>query len=619
MAFQSDYITFAGINVLDAGQLASECEKIGLDTSWWSGRANSFFLPRGREPGTGYFLISREDLDNIDDNALLEAKFFSGTAEITFDKLLVVVSRSVAYASSGGGSPTPTLTTPYLVEVSDVRGLGKFSFLNAGYNVRAKGDSTDGSTLLIYEATQNSDTSAAWTWDEMLENIWKELPTDFGLWDDIEKKDTQFPTEDPSNYEYRSVTAWDALNHALETIHHSITLFPKTGEGLKFEIFSLDSSDDDNKNKLKDLATVQSTREPIARLRSESFWVPEKIKVVFPRKKFDYNSSDDKHQHSSEEYWKLNPVHEHEITTTSVLPGANNTRPGTVHIIHDPADVIFLGSSAKNQTELEAKALDIATKFLNDTDPQSDVIEGYFGGAQSIYPQTRVAAVGWFDVGEGMHTVAYANREANGPKIGGYYAPIVTLKSYPGQLEYPGPPDVGINQLQYPGIIFIKLTEDLDAYDKAAATIQFHNSSGIVDAISWEDLKAGSDPVSVEVLESTGQTYSTDDILPATWNWHLRRWTILSPPGLGGFKAIHFVLQAALTESSPEINVSIATFTEAQFGSGRTNNETIATAKNGSGLFEGPIGTPGIAIWHSSVDPAPATRKQNYEIVNLKC
>ena len=119
---------------LDPISLATSCESSGIDISWWVGRANSFYSPRGSEIGRGFILLDGETT-----RKLAKTK---GKIELQFGKMSATLEVLFSQAFSIFYVPTdvkdelePSEDVPYLVEFVDLRWLAHMSVVTRSYNV----------------------------------------------------------------------------------------------------------------------------------------------------------------------------------------------------------------------------------------------------------------------------------------------------------------------------------------------------------------------------------------------------------------------------------------------------------------------------------------------------
>lgn len=186
------------------------CAANGLDPSIFSGRANSFVCTSGAEPGRGYLLMLRSDVDDllnsivdadtdqyfemvlgVEETATEAAALGSELRERRFHDFpnMVLVKASRLYPGETEGSTKPLM----LVEIADRRINLIKSTINRAYNMESltpistaeTGDAAETDENRYWCATlrkpvsdgdadpeNDAETCSPWTWREILEDIW---------------------------------------------------------------------------------------------------------------------------------------------------------------------------------------------------------------------------------------------------------------------------------------------------------------------------------------------------------------------------------------------------------------------------------------------------------------
>src|SRR5690606_9311296 len=160
-----------------------------LDTENWEGKPNTFHLPRGRQPGIGWLLLLRSDLESINRaSQSLSLEIKNGSSTFQINNLTITGARALT------GSHEPTSNTIYLVELKDRRAFGEYTAFNAGYNLRDP--SHDGGYTASSGAYYRN---ADWTWTTMLQDIASNIPFFAGL----SLSNADLPSSPPENYQFR--------------------------------------------------------------------------------------------------------------------------------------------------------------------------------------------------------------------------------------------------------------------------------------------------------------------------------------------------------------------------------------------------------------------------------
>lgn len=180
--------------------------------NWW-GKVNSFRCPAGREPGQGWLLMHRGDLDALDTNAAQDL-VLQYAQTVTLKSLVVVGATCVSPFALGNGQPA------YLVEVADWRYLlANFGTpADKAYNVR----SSPGAAT-FKAATLNG--ASPWTWVAMVRDLWETMPASgLGAWPGLPFT----PDGTPEAFEFYQTNAYHALCDVLDRLACVLTLNPFT-------------------------------------------------------------------------------------------------------------------------------------------------------------------------------------------------------------------------------------------------------------------------------------------------------------------------------------------------------------------------------------------------------
>ncbi len=186
---------------------------VGQPTPTGFDRANSFLCPLGKAPGHGWIILRRRDMNALNLNGLhiltLQLDPEVGATQTQRFRNLVICKEPVNLDPGLGANDPDSV---YLVEVADARWRCQnptFKIaLDKAYNVRAQAYQSDS-----YSYSLN--TGVAWTWATMLADIWSVL-TPLGAWPGLPAGVT--PASAPDGWEFRGVSAYDALNIILARI-----------------------------------------------------------------------------------------------------------------------------------------------------------------------------------------------------------------------------------------------------------------------------------------------------------------------------------------------------------------------------------------------------------------
>lgn len=178
-------------------------------------KANSIHLPLGRESGRGWLLMRRGDLDEIVLNELhtlvfedVEENGLRPQSRLYVDSLVIAREPLCLTPSHIAGDPEAI----YLVEVADSRHLARMVTLRAYYNLRARPYTTGADKYQL--ESLNPDTNDAWTWDEMVGDIWDTMSDKLGEYEGLPFE----PDGTPENWNFTGLSAWDALCDVLDRL-----------------------------------------------------------------------------------------------------------------------------------------------------------------------------------------------------------------------------------------------------------------------------------------------------------------------------------------------------------------------------------------------------------------
>jgi hypothetical protein len=330
-------ITLGGLQCLDAANLWKEATRKGWQTAHWFGKANSFCLTRGREPGKGYFLLRKSDAVTLADSSNVSASF-----KIVADKpvnndttiltRLIVCSITALYAND---PDTPSDNCPYLVEVSDRR----VNFIMSK------------AITAPYQAT---------TYGGVLSDLWSTFPTLISA-----PALPYTPTGTPPIVYLGDRTAWEAYNDILELLECTLVYNPITDAFSIVEYGAIDFS-----------ALNSRFISSYAPSSASAGNLPEKIIINFP--------ITDSYTKGYQDY--------HSVSTSSGLSGAV---AGTYFTIWENLE--YPGTStniADRATQLSA----LAAIRLQECSKTTRRL--YRGFPKTILPGTGIHSVTWRDYGD---------------------------------------------------------------------------------------------------------------------------------------------------------------------------------------------------------------------------
>lgn len=213
---------FGGFPVYSASATAGNLSLFGLDPGQIS-NANSFSCPRGRLAGTGWLLMDRGSVDQLQ-SGVHELKL---TKDLSLRNLLLVSSKTLF-----PNTRTGTLEDLLLCRIADVRHLLLLgSHIDRSYNVR----STVDTSRFFPETIRETDPDRPWSWCEILHDLWKQVRESVPesvrpLPVCLELPETLPSATLPNRYIFHDVSAWSALCDVVESIGMVMVYDPIRGE-----------------------------------------------------------------------------------------------------------------------------------------------------------------------------------------------------------------------------------------------------------------------------------------------------------------------------------------------------------------------------------------------------
>jgi len=517
----SSTIQLDGIDCLDPRVEYSECRRLGLSLEWY-GKPNAYHLPRGRNPGRGFVLMLKKDLDTLDLNSTShKLSFFYGDVKRDITGLVIIHADTVI-----GSRKEDDVNASYLVELADARWLGQYTVVDTSYNVQSTTNVTSGAADL-YDASLNS--GSEWTWDTMLSNLWGNLPSSaFGSYPG--SSNLTLPTQmNPRDYEFWGCNAWDAICKVLDDINAFVTVEFTAAGVAEFVLRNVGTSRPDITTVLSDAA--DNAARLTHRKEGTAAAVPENIDVFFPSIDMGWQKeTTDTLQITAKTYWRNRPLHKVTVASSSILSGVTaiaGTRVG----IHDSMLALYpsTGSGPSNSSALTTRATDIATQYAQGLNLGGDPVDmGIYHGIHLIEPGSDVARVSWYDMGDsaGMVTdVVPGELGASGSFLASRDRGRAARPFAPSEIgihtrRFPGPPDLGTKHQPFEHIAFFKLSGSLSAFGTATAVPLYDGSGANID---WqEDVHSSG----ISIYEGTGTTYDEDEVVVCVWSEQANKWIV---------------------------------------------------------------------------------------------
>lgn len=192
-------VTFAGRECVDPRDVMIACAERRMPLGDWVGKATSFRTSI-RTHGSGHLLMSRREVEGISKETPHELIFNDPNKTLTFKKVWIISAKCITpgYEESDD--------SVYHVEIADYRYFASMIPANATYNLRNSNGEYNTSTL---------NSGSAWTWSEILENLWEKLP-EFGAYPGLPSGVSPHGT--PNHFDYSSMSVWSALVHLCDRL-----------------------------------------------------------------------------------------------------------------------------------------------------------------------------------------------------------------------------------------------------------------------------------------------------------------------------------------------------------------------------------------------------------------
>jgi hypothetical protein len=203
-------VIYGGKACLDPRRIWEQCRVLGIPTDLWFGTANRYVCEYGVQPGLGFLLMARGDLDLLDRESPHDLIFADAFRTVTLKDLTFVNARCVVPGARGDPAGV------YLVQVADVRLLLDRVPIDKAYSVR----SSPGSST--FEAN-TLDGGARWSWSGMVQDIWQTVPG-LGAYPGLPFS----PDGQPEGFVFYGAYAMQALGFVLDRLRCALKYNPFT-------------------------------------------------------------------------------------------------------------------------------------------------------------------------------------------------------------------------------------------------------------------------------------------------------------------------------------------------------------------------------------------------------
>lgn len=370
-------VTFGGQPCLDPFAFWEFCRTNNHPIEPWFGRANSFSCPLGQEPGYGYVLMTRGDLDELDVNA-------EHTLIFEYDERVDLRRLSIAQVLCvSPGSPADP-DAAYLLTLTDRRAHLQNSAIDRAFNIRTNPSGSYDS------GTTDPDTSSAWTWGGMARKIWVEGLTEerAGDWPGLPGA----VEGTPENFKFYGYNAWDALGVVLQRVGCAVKLDPTTDAFSIVPIGGEEAVQAAKHDKLYPERIWDSYPSAFGKVR-----LPAQVRVHF--------------------WYHVRAVNEGENTAyfvdladPEIDEETYHYDDGTIVCLYDDELAAWNGTTASNAATLALRAADRATAYyrsLKTGTPNKLIV---YHDIRSVFPWEQQTATIWHDLGSGFKTEVVRSR-----------------------------------------------------------------------------------------------------------------------------------------------------------------------------------------------------------------
>jgi hypothetical protein len=406
-------------------------------------------------------------------------------------------SMYVLWAACIDGSFRDDPDALYLVKFADKRQIIKMGCVDSAtagkgqYNVRM--NSVPGATGANLYFSESLNAGTAWTWQEMVDNLWEMLPTLPNAGGGLGPAPTlpYEPHGTPEGLRFIGQSPWAALSAVLARLDCAVRYHPLNDTASYVQIGATQPGLADAMKKhylYLDDARILSSKAPI---------IPETIRVFFHRYNAHYgNTIDEKRTGSS----SMAPVYSVDKLTDDgdVVIGIE----GTVLPIWDDMSAIYdLDGNLTNETQLDLRAAERASSFVRSlTNPEGDRLRTVYSAAIADFlPGSELKEVAWYDVGDGPKTEIIRYPSMPDRPIDSQVGEWLGLGGRPGLAERLLPPDLGRATLTaFPRLLLGKLDAGLSVDGSVTVSIWRWNGSAWADtgvdvtAYDWVNIAVGS-------------------------------------------------------------------------------------------------------------------------------
>jgi hypothetical protein len=513
---ESAYITFnpAGGNSLRP-ILPETCREFAAQMAlpfFGDNKANGFWSQVGFDPGYGYLLLRKADIDKIDFTSSNHSlTFTTGKSTVSISSLCAVHATAVFAVNADKANNL------YLLYLEDLRRFGPWGSINRAFNVPTQ-RWTKSLPVDFYAGTLNG--GVEWTWTQIVDEVWADVPSVLGA---LNKAAASFPSASPSNLAFHGISPWDALKRICELTGH-IFVLTRSGEAKLIA-----SSDADATNEALFTANVNRCLIPTREEWSTGVSLPATVRVFFQSHNLAFQNSSDPLTVTELDYYKSaddpdTPVTWRDVATNTIT--ADPTVAGTIYPARSGLIARYdYDGSAENAAALTAEAASVAAKIINGLKRSAKPRHDLFHGPIAFEPGSTVHNIAWYDFGDGVRTEVTSNispRKSGGGSAAPLLTPAHVSESAHAAVEALAPPDLYRHHDPYQLLIVGKAYEAIPANDHGICRVLY----GIYDGTDVTLEETGL-PHEVTGYETFGKSIAVDDQVLLLFHRQTSRWLVL--------------------------------------------------------------------------------------------
>ena len=393
MANDYHFIKIGGLDVLSPRDLADAAAQQGFPADFW-GRANSIHVKIGFEPGVAHLVVPRTTMDALNVNELHSIVWTmnrAGTSHTnTYNRWTICDARAVGIDGDDKAA--------YLLTLLDNRArMKKSKVINKSYNVSTP-DQYGVSLFSRYWLEDTLKTSSTfWTWQEMLADVWGDLPTAAGAVPTL----PWTPAHNPDSWRFHGISAWEAVKLIFDACQS--TIMP-TSDGSGFAAVDLGVVQADVFGGGLTLRLLLDEKPK----DTEGCVFPEKVTITFSTRA---------QTGAAIEHYAEAPVY----AATPLATGVTGTAVGSERAVrYDLIGDIDSDGTIRNQADLDVAAYNVTSRIALRMSVAADLYKVHAGVCHEVVLGTNVNEIIIRDYGDETGCVT----EAIGHRVTGLPAEV---------------------------------------------------------------------------------------------------------------------------------------------------------------------------------------------------